>query len=457
MNSSLPSLACMEILKLQLLASYAFLALGRPLPFVSTSAAFLAAIFLSGGLKRVGGLRKITRILIHLAAFALCLLASFALFRSPGMSLASAFSGMAADPSAMYATLAVMGVFWLRAIWLEAVPRSHEFTIARFDEGLAEFLLVLIMAAVVEVENPIAGAIVVPYFAFSILALGISRLRTARRGGFQGRGRWAVLVSSAAGFGLAAWGILRLVPALGAPARRAAASLGAAALGILKFFEMLIVWLFRPRPGRPMAAADEANYLRASTPEAAEGGYSTFATIIMWLVLGLLAFVALLLLAILITNLVRLLARRSPKAAGKPRRPGAGKWLGAFLRRLSRIFTTFLLRRRRLRGYSPALSAYARLLACGRAGGVRRKASETPREFAARLESLFPGPAAGADLIVRALESEIYGASPPGRNALTALKAARARLMPLGFLLARLAMAIPRHRGNATRPARISA
>ena len=42
-------------------------------------------------------------------------------------------------------------------------------------------------------------------------------------------------------------------------------------------------------------------------------------------------------------------------------------------------------------------------------------------------------------------------------KALTALKAARARLKPLGFLLARLALVLPRHRGNATRPARISA
>ena len=446
MNARILSLACMELLKLQLLASYGFLALGRAFPFAASSLAFFASILLAGGLKRAGGLRVFVQLLFHLFAFSLFYLGTFALYSGSGFFPASIFAGITADPLAAAVVLVALGTFWLRGIWLEAAPPTHVFVVARFDEGLLEFLIVLIMAAVIMVENPQADAFAVPYFIFSLLALGISRFRSAQRGGFRAGGKRAVLISAAAAFTLAAYGVVRLVPALGAPARKAAASLGAFTLGILKYIEIFLVWLFKPRSGRPFFVADDSVHLQAPLPESAEGGYSLFGTIVMWIVMGILGCIILFLLALLVVSIVRILAKRSPKPAGHPRRLGAGKWLLAFLTHLSRIFAAPFLRRRRARAYSPAQAAYIRLLACGRAGGIPRAANETPREFASRLELCFPESATGAKLIVEALEAEIYGAHILPEEALKAVKWASGKLKPMGFLRARAVHSLTRKR-----------
>jgi hypothetical protein len=173
-------------------------------------------------------------------------------------------------------------------------------------------------------------------------------------------------------------------------------------------------------------------------------------TIVLWLVVALLVLVVLFLLALLVVSLVRYFSRRGPKAPARSRAPRRAGWLVSALKRLAEAWTAFLSRLARRRGFSLAQAAYSRLLACGKAGGVRRAANETPREFASRLCGRFPKAAAEAGLVVGILETEAYGLRTQPEAVLTALRGASARLSPLRFLAARLARRLSSGRKTAS-------
>ncbi|MCX7027477.1 MAG: DUF4129 domain-containing protein [Spirochaetes bacterium] len=451
MSIQLFFLVILEIIKLQLIASYGFLALGRilarPLPFLASSLAFLVSVALEKELRRAS-LRFYLHLLVNLIGFALSFALVFALRAGISPTPAAVAAVFSADPLSGMAVLAALAVFWLRGVWLQAQPFSHDFVVARFDEGLALFFAALILQAVARVSNPRAGELALPDLVFSVLALGVSRRGSERRGGFAQPKRGTVAVAQTVVFALSAYGLASLMPALGEPAAKAAYTLGALGSRLLRWIEIFLVWLFKPR-GKSLAQAVEGGVRSAAeSVPIVEEAHSLFSTILLWLVGTVAAVIVLILTAWLLYGLAKFLFARVPASAGTPPSLGLWKRFKAFLARIARALGKMSLRRGRRRNFSPALSAYARLLSCGRAAGLPRMYSETPREFSGRLAEAYPGWAEAADIVTSCLEAEVYGKRPSSGTLRANLEHARGRLQPLGFLLARLARGLTRMRGK---------
>ncbi len=459
MRALLAAAAAMEAAKLELIASYLWLVFGRSAPALPLASALIISFIIGRVLRRRGGARGLRRwvpLLVHAACFAL---------------LSAAALPREADSLGKALLLSALAASWLRGAWLESrisAGQSREFLCIRFDEGMLVFLLALIFAAILGADNPSARPLGSAFLAFSILALGLSR-RGARAAaetapktrGFASQTRRTSLLGAAAGFGLAALGLFRLMPLLQAPAVRTAQALGRAGRGFLGLIERILLWLFKPGKAKIARNLTESGSFQAQDPIAAEQTQSPFAAIAMYILLGAAALAILTLLGYLIFLLVRYLSGRtapSPEAADGT--PSLFARLAAFLRRLIHAIKSIFGRlsgaasaRRRLK--SPARLAFSRLLACGKAAGRPRKAAETPREYGARLAAFFPAKASSIAVVRSALEDEAYAgrdAQPRGIEAERygrELAKASASLVPaLFFLGAILGMAKRKEAGE---------
>jgi hypothetical protein len=388
MKAALLFLSLMELAKLHLVSSYCFLALGRPAPWPlgPLSLAFFLALVLGRALHAAGKGR---------------------LARSAFQAL-----GLAAFSSAAYLcrlssplVFAWIAAFWIRGAWLGGRSPSNAFCVARFDEGIGLFLFAFLAAALVHVENAFARALVIPFFLFGILALGISKGAEARRGGLSPRSRAAALLSATALSLLAAWGLLSVLPALMA----GAGGVGNALKGQARRLEPYLGPFLRSLLGFHIATASAEDTLGpsgalapSSSPPDGGGFGAVFATFLAWAFLAVLAAFALRLLLLGLARFFRFLSSRLEGRA-------SGRLRAFFLRSallLSR-FATLSLRRPERR--SEARATYARLLVLGRRAGAPRAPSETPREYARRLVRSFPRSAAQAGFVAEAVEKEVYG------------------------------------------------
>jgi hypothetical protein len=169
----------------------------------------------------------------------------------------------------------------------------------------------------------------------------------------------------------------------------------------------ILVWLFS-RKGPPRFA--EISDSSAAAPSIAEEiGQQGMSAVLMWILVAVLILVATAVLALLIAMLIRILSGKTRQSPTRPKGRPLGALLRAFLRAVREFFRRLERRLGRRRGLSPALEAYRRVLAAGRAGGAPRAATETPREYALRLEARFEAAKNRALPIVAEVEKEAYG------------------------------------------------
>ena len=440
MIPALPFVALMELLKLQLLASYGFLAAGQPLPFALLSLVFILALTLDLSLRKTG-MRIVFYCLFHALGLAISFFGIYALYRGGALD-----RGVLVPPvgelAGYLSVLAACVVFWFRAAWLGGKKPSHGFCVTRFDEGLAEFLMVFFLSALVRVNHSFPGQLTIPYFLFGILALGLSKGKDRGKTGLARRSGLASLAPAAAVFVLAAAGLMLLVPALAIPARLAADSLKNLSFGLLRYIVAFLVWLFGS--GSPKYSNDSGGkegLVSGLPPEVDESSGGLFATIVMWCFIVAAAVFMLALLAYLLSLLFRRLSSRVAKLEPSGR-PSLALWLrflalacANFLSRLGAAFS------RKGEKRSEALAAYARLLACGRLAGAARGGNETPREYARRLSLAFPRAAAQADFVAASLEREIYGGEKLGEATGERLAKIRLRLRAGFFWAERVRLA----------------
>ena len=183
MKMTLLFLAVMDLMKLHFIASYGFLIVGRPFPFLPASIAFFLALTLSRFLRRKG-MRIVSFAFFETTAFVISFVAIYAAYKGEAFNLATILPRNDAELLPFLVVLASSAVFWIRAVWLETQKADHAFCATRFDEGIALFLMGFSIAALIRVENAFPGRLVIPYFIFGILALGNSKAESARRGGF---------------------------------------------------------------------------------------------------------------------------------------------------------------------------------------------------------------------------------------------------------------------------------
>ncbi len=409
MNSLLAFETLAELMKLQGLAAFAFLALGKPLPFLPSSLAFLAAMGTARAMKRGRSRILLVHALAHSGAY---LLALWAAWGRPGPGSTGEWIEFAAMAGAL-------AVFWLRALWLEGIPLDHAFCAERFDEGLLLFLGALTLSAITGVRQGTAQVFFIPFLAFSILALGAARTKEEGSGAFPPLSRNASALRIALGAALGGLGIGSLAPALAQPARNAAGALKTLGAGALDIIARFLVWLFKPRAsGRAALQDSQAQPVGKYMEEAAEES-SLFSTIVMWVILGAAAVFTLILLGWLVLRVIRALGRKvEGGSAGAPPKSLLALLYDLILRLLKGAAALALRLSAGRRGTpvprSSAKASYLRLLKLGRMAGLPRRASETPRRYALRLSRAFPKAAGVGPELATLLEKEIFGEKIPG-------------------------------------------
>jgi hypothetical protein len=413
MSAATLALAALELIKLHFLASWAFLALGEPFPYLGASIAFAAALLVSAAVRRRGA-RVIFYVLAEFAVFAIAFAALWASWTGRFAAIfkpAELLPRGGSETVAFFVMLGAVALYCLRAAWLEAKSGPREFCVARFDEGTAVFLAGLAIAALVRVENPVPARLTLPYYLAGILALGLSAGGRAAKGRLAAPTRAPALAGAAVAFAVAAIGVILLVPTLTEPARRAAVAMKDASGELLRLLVIFLDWLFRNSRRQPRFADNPA--ATEAPPERAPGDpEQKYSAVLMWIVLGLVGIAVLAIVAALLVYLFRILAGRTKKPGGGTSAPGRRHFLrelaAAWARLLARLKQAAGARRFRLR-LSPVAQAYLSLVAAARAVGLRRAPAETAREFAQRVAAAYPESAGGAPGLVRDLEAEVYG------------------------------------------------
>ena len=162
----------------------------RPFPLPVALGAFATAAFLT----RLAGRRNWRRFqtaLLHIAGFALAaLLIAYRLFfrEAPffnGIWIADLI-GRLKVPQQWLFLLPVffcLLLFWMGGRTLEKTPRNYFPVCLQFDKGLGAFLLLLLIKFLVQekggfrLEDPAAGLLVIAFFLFSLLSIGLARGR----------------------------------------------------------------------------------------------------------------------------------------------------------------------------------------------------------------------------------------------------------------------------------------
>lgn len=436
MRAAEPFLALTEGLKVHFLVSAACLAAGLPTPPASSAAILFLAYGTGRILGSLGG-PVLFHALARLAAFSAAFL-GFSVFAEypplPELSTVLADGTGWVRPTA---ALACLGLHGLRGSWLERRKSDHAFFVARFDEGIGVFLVILSIAALVggELDRPAASAL--PFLAFSILGLGLARREGDDPGAFSRRSALASLLAVSVLFLGAAAGLALLMPLLTEPAARAGEALAEAAPAVLRFIGRLLGRIYRLETAAPRLSEGGSGILPGETGDP-EGG--TLTGIFVAVLGGIAALSAAALVVAALVRLVRRLASPAERRSRPPDLSFLARWLSGIPAALRRVLARLGTLRSR-RASSPALRAYARLVSVGRLVGLARNRDETPREYARRLASAFPRNAAEAEFVVDRMEREVYGGKPRDPDADRRLAAARRGTRVSGYLMERLGSA----------------
>lgn len=408
MSLSLFFLAVTDAIKLQALTSFLLMAANRDVPFAASLAVLVAAVGLFAFMKR-----KRRAIYVHALAYlglwAVAELALIALlFRLP-FSVEAIAALSRGDAVGFSVALVVPALFIARGVWLAAKAKTHQFAVLRFDEGLAVFLCVFLIAAFLRVRAVGAERLVIPYFVFSMIALGLSKREHAAAGGLARASAGRLLAPVIVVMVLVAIGVIALIPALVEPARTVAQFLKTGGLTVFSYIAAFLQWLFGM--GKPSFRREDGVSRVGQERQFQEPKPGLFATIMMYVFGALIAIVVAALVAYLVYNIWKLFTRRvgGGEEAAKRRfslRELLARIAGAVGRAVHAARAWWAALRVR---HSEAVRAFLRLRAAGRAVGLAQRRSETPREYGARVGARFPARAASIGRIVGFLEAELYG------------------------------------------------
>jgi hypothetical protein len=304
---------------------------------------------------------------------------------------------------------------YARGARLAAKPTDHLTVCTRFDLGIAAFFALFFVHFIIEAKGgvvmggPMVQGMVIPFFLFSLLAIGLARNDSGAERSFVS-GYHAVgtilgfsLVVLAFGTGL----ILFFLPYLTRAAeigyvgmKAVSAPLGPILMGILQF-------LFRPRNFRNGNAGVSP---QTRTPDApvGEGGWAERVMMAAAWGLGiLLALAALSILVLSFWYLCRWLLSRT--STGRKVEWNSDPLLAWLRRKLD--FFVFILKATALafRSHKSAGEIYAAFQRWGRRSSLTRLPHETPKEYGNRMKGELPRLEPEFAVIIDAFNEEIYG------------------------------------------------
>ncbi len=308
-------------------------------------------------------------------------------------------------------------LFWIGGVTLARRSTAYSTLCSRFDLGIAAFLLLfltkllLLVKGGIKIEDPVSQLLLLSFFVFSLLAIGLVRNRsTTPRDflpGYQGIG---VILSFTVGVLLFGTGlVLFFLPYLTMSAEMGYGILKTAARPLGYIFVAIIRFLFMRNAIRPETPSAPPGSGIGDLTGLAESGWWTelLGKTLVWVFGVLIGLVVLIVLGIAVFYLIRWLFSKTPMGQ---RRQSSWYLIPLWLERL-RIFLFSCLGRivHSIKGYKRAAQLYTALLNWGRHSGLPHFLSETPTEYGFRLKNRFPSLRAEIELIVEAFNQEVYG------------------------------------------------
>jgi hypothetical protein len=434
--------ALMELCWMGAWASFMVSAIaGDPLPFHLLLTSF-AAGSAAGFLFAERSVRNLWVVLGHASALCLCSLSAihyfqfgpYPLFDTHWLELL--FRGKPGIVHSLGTLLIFLCVFLVYIAGLGLIKRKkdHRGICLRFDIGVSSFFILFLVFFLMEarlgvaVKDMIPRGMVIPFFIFSLLAIGISanKGKAAKRtfsGPLGATAAFSIFI-----LGLGTGLVMFLLPLLTEAARisylaisTVAEPLGPVVMAVLRF-------MFQPRNIRTegagrLAGGEPSQPARSIEP----GGWIEEAGLILaWCLALLLALaVALALATALWYLLVWLLSRTRGTPMPVMEREPIPRLLRALWIAAIRL-KTFLMHR--ARKPSTARDFYLALQTWGRKAGAARRSWETPNEYASRLKAVAPSLSGDFLLLTRLFNEETYAGKVLREDETLLLKEAFARV-----------------------------
>ena len=313
-------------------------------------------------------------------------------------------------------------IFYFGGWFLVSKPRTYVNICARFDIGISSLLGLFLLKYVIwfkgggEIPDPFSGAVIFPFFLFSLLAISLTRNRSeAKREylpGSRGIGiiMGFILVVLLLGTGFISFLLpyMTLIAKAGYGAMKIVATpIGSVLVGILRF--LFSAHKVRPEPRGSFAGKDSDLSAPAIDSGWWSGPIGEIVRIFFFILLGLLVLMFIILLLWLLIKWLlpkfRALFERTPHSRHDKWNlfPLLAKMWNAFSR-LVHTVGMFLVGKR-----MSTVQLYAALLKWGRRSGVPPYGSETPLEFGSRLKIRFPVVKKDVESIIDLYNREVYG------------------------------------------------
>ncbi len=307
-------------------------------------------------------------------------------------------------------------LFWVGGLSLARRSAAYLPVCTRFDLGVAAFFcllltkFLLLVRGGIDIQDPTTELLLLPFFVFSLLAMGMARNRSSAQrdflSGYQGIG---VIVSFtvvvlAFGAGL----VLLFLPYLSLAAdmgygvlKSAAAPLGPILVSIIRF--LFIHSRSRPGTASPSSSSDEAEFVSSIE----SSWWTELLKVFSWGFLGLGVLIALILCGLGMWYLFRWLFSRTTKSRKTQIQWSLiSLWAALLWSALLHFWDKIV---RRVKGYRSAVQLYSALLNWGRHSGLPHFLSETPTEYGVRLRHQFPTLNREIGLIAETFNKEVYG------------------------------------------------
>ena len=424
----------------------AFSIFQHPFPLPVAISAFAAAAYIT----RLSGRRNWRRIqaaLLHMAgfAFAAFLIAYRLFFRDAQFFNGAWVADLILQPKApqqwfiLLLVLCCLLLFWLGGRSLEKSSRDYFTVCLQFDKGLGLLFLLLLIKFLIELkggirlEDPATGLLVIAFFLFSLLSIGLVRGRGDAKksflAGYHGIGiilgfTTIVVLCGAALILLTFPYWTQIADAAHSVLKEAAEPLGPVIVKILRF--IFGRSRFHIETGSSGTVGSGVNLV---DPSPGSPGEVLLRQVIGWGLAGILGLIAAGVCIYLINRLIRWLLKRNPTGETKPL---SSTWI---IKLLSLIMTIphgvwnrvlYLVR-----GFDSAAAVYAGVLLWGRRSGLPPVPSETPSEYGIKLKHQFPKLKVEIEMIIEAFNREVYGEITTEKRSLGGIAAALSRMRSL--------------------------
>ena len=417
---------------------------GLSVPFFSFMAAYFFSFALASGF-REKNLRLIWVILGH--GLVLCGVAAFAAGSATGMILPSGSGVFQWYQSGL--AMALTGLFWYKGTKLAFRKMSYKMVCNYFDLGVSLFFGLLLVKLLIFYRSGVRLGdafllyLMAGFFFSGLAAIFFSSASTTHKKqyveGFRGIG---VLISFCMLFLLCGMGLVFVLM----PLMTSLAESGYTVLkGVSGSFSPYLISILRfiltvPKPRAEGTAAPPDQGIQGFHAIGMTGEAGWFFDLVFYGILFLMAAVAVVLLGALVLRVFRFLMQRPVPVAENHPILWSGLW-----RFLNTVLNFF--RKRILLFFSKietAQTGFSKLMAWGRKSGVQRRFTETPGEYAKRLQNLFSPLEKEIFTIVQAFHRETYGEMKLTGPELDKMIAATKKIHSPAFWLIRLRTGIKR-------------